>query len=502
MQYENDIFISYAHLDNESPIKEQLGWISLFHRALEVWVGQLLGKKPNIWRDPKMQGNDYISEALLERLPKCTILLSVVSPRYIKSEWCTRELQEFCRRSERHGGVRIGDKSRIFKVIKTPVPLEQHPEPIRPLRGYEFYTRDPDTGRERELNVALGPDAKKDFIFRLNDLAHDIRNLLDLADHSDPRELVTRIPPGSPKATVFLADTSFELQDERDAIQRDLLEHGYHIIPDYATPMASGDPTSALREGLAKCQMSVHLIGRNYGVVPEGIEKSVSVIEYELAAERGQANTFRQIIWMPPHLDIYDERQARFIESLRTDPRLHQWSDVLESSLEELKTLIHQRLAQIANPEPEIPDVDPCDCEVVRIYMIVDQRDQDASRALEDYLFDQGHEVILPVFEGDEVDVREDHEENLKTCEAVLIYWGEADQLWLRSKRRDLWKIRGYGRSSQPLAQAVYVAPPMNPEKERFRAREHLVLNQPAEFDPAALEPFLTAIEAARTPRL
>jgi len=60
MDFENDVFISYAHLDNQAVIEGQSGWISKFDRALKIRLGQLLGREPRIWRDPKLQGNDFL----------------------------------------------------------------------------------------------------------------------------------------------------------------------------------------------------------------------------------------------------------------------------------------------------------------------------------------------------------------------------------------------------------------------------------------------------------
>ena len=44
----NDIFISYAHVDNESLTEGQKGSISQFHRTLEIRLRQLLGENHNI----------------------------------------------------------------------------------------------------------------------------------------------------------------------------------------------------------------------------------------------------------------------------------------------------------------------------------------------------------------------------------------------------------------------------------------------------------------------
>ena len=93
MLFQNDIFISYAHIDNEPLTEGQKGWISQFHRDLENRLGQLYGQSPRIWRDEKLQGNDAFAEEIVGQFPNVALLVSVLSPRYVKSEWCIRELK-------------------------------------------------------------------------------------------------------------------------------------------------------------------------------------------------------------------------------------------------------------------------------------------------------------------------------------------------------------------------------------------------------------------------
>src|ERR1700761_4052872 len=127
MNFEADAFISYAHVDNAELIEGRRGWVANLHRALEVRVGQLLGKPPQIWRDPKLQGNDFLEEKLFGQLGRVAALVVVVSPRYIKSEWTRKELVEFWKAAQGQGGVSFQEKARIFKVLKTPVPVQSHP---------------------------------------------------------------------------------------------------------------------------------------------------------------------------------------------------------------------------------------------------------------------------------------------------------------------------------------------------------------------------------------
>jgi len=95
MNFEGDAFISYAHIDNVELIEGRKGWVANLHRALAIRLGQLLGEAPQIWRDPKLQGNDFFAETLVERLQRVAALITVVSPRYVRSEWALRELSEF-----------------------------------------------------------------------------------------------------------------------------------------------------------------------------------------------------------------------------------------------------------------------------------------------------------------------------------------------------------------------------------------------------------------------
>lgn len=64
-------------------------------------------------------------------------LVAVLSPRYVKSDWCTKEVEGFRQAAEKTLGETVGNRSRIFKVVKTPVPLESHPPVVQGLLGGE-----------------------------------------------------------------------------------------------------------------------------------------------------------------------------------------------------------------------------------------------------------------------------------------------------------------------------------------------------------------------------
>lgn len=489
MEFSEDLFISYAHIDNKPLIEGQKGWVSNFHRALEIRVAQLLGKTPRIVRDTRIEADDYVAGSLARRLPEVAMLISVVSPRYIQSEWCGRQVQEFVRVSEQSGGLRVDDRARLFKVVKTPVPAERHPQALREMLDYEFFTRDAETGRVRELDLALNDRFETDYWARIDDLAHDI---CDLLNRLGPESAA---PGGDEPPTVFLAETTFDLKSARENVRRDLLRQGVRVLPNRPLPPFAEPLEAAVREDLAQSELAVHLVGKSYGVVPDGARISFVELQNELAIERPD---LKRLVWLAPDVENADERQRAFVERLRIDPRLQTGADILERPLEELKSTIHDTLrppaAQQVGGEAGVEGDD----EIVRVYLICDQRDVESTHELADHLFDLGYDVVSPVFEGDEALVREEHEETLCQCDAVLIYFGAANELWLRRKLREVKRAPALGRQAPLASLAIYVAPPEAPAKRRLRTREAAVLRSENGFDPGVLAPFLEPLQPRR----
>ena len=485
MQFPTDIFISYAHIDDESLIKNQKGWISEFHRALDIRLAQLLGRRPVIWRDDSLQGNDVFDKQIADQFSKVAIMISIITPRYVKSDWCIKEVDEFYNTSQTNLGFTVNNKARIFKVIKTPVRIEQHPEKISGVLGYEFYTNDPITGRVKELNQAFGNETERLYWERLDDLAHDITSYLESLEHNKP--LAGTLPSksstnGQAPEKVFLAESSYDTQDFRDSLKRELQGYGYHILPDKQLPLITTGLNDSLISNLNETILTIHLVGENYGAIPEGAQKSIVEIQNDVAASFSAANSVPRFIWIPEGCEPNDERQISFIDKLNTGKEGIAGADLVQGSLEDFKSIVIDKLKSMKKEvkkevkrEELQPEIDDESSKI--IYLICDLSDIDEIRPLKDFLFDTGYEVVLPIFEGDESGIREDHIENLKNCSAAIIFFSNANELWLRSKTRDFLKINGYGRAKALAFKAIYIAPPDNISKQRFRTLDAEVIH-------------------------
>ena len=133
--------------------------------------------------------------------------------------------------------------------------------------------------------------------------------------------------------------------------------------------------------------------------------------------------------------------------------------------------------------------------DLLRIYIICDPSDLESERltTVTGFLYDQGHECILPSGIEDEREALQEHADNLDICDACIIYFGAASDRWFSAKLRDLRKA--LCRRTQPLlAKAVYMAPPETPGKKSLRTHEAVVIHDPDIFTAASLQPFLTLL--------
>ena len=493
----SDVLLNYAAIDDEPLQDGKPGWVSQLHRNLEVRMEQLSGEKVRIARLAAASNSAPIMGELLEYLPKANAMISVISPPFIRSETCRKEVEQFWRGAEQTGGCWVDDKARLLKVLKTSLSAQEMPQSLAdifsPLFGFEFFELDSVNGRVREFDETFGPALKQRFFERVYDLAYDACHVLrNLKQVREQRSRVLELDPN--RRWVYLATTTSDVQDERDRIKRELLERGHVVLPDSPLPMLSRDVEITVAECLGKCSIAIHLLGRHYGVTPEDSSESIPALQVRMTARYPNV---QRLMWMPGDSAIADERQQAFITRVQEDPALHARAEIIEGNLNLLKKDLIRRLSP-PEEKPKLAIHTKASSGAPKLYLVCDARDESAVEALEDYLFDQGLEVSLPAFDGDDADAAELHQENLLRCDAVLVYYGAAPKAWVEIKLRELLKTAGYGRETPVAVQAVYIAPPDDRRKERFRSHEALVIRQPEEFAPSPeLAAFVSQIKEA-----
>jgi hypothetical protein len=486
--YENDIFISYAHNDN-LPIFE-LRWVDWFHENLENLLIGKLGERPVIWRDRRMDQTDYIEGLLDSRVTTSALMLAIISPSYLKSKWCGRERAKFIESAGRRGGLRVANKSRIVKVVKTHVERASLPEELQETLGGEFLRHDQAVGKYIQLDSQSSECRQK-----LEALADSIKSLIEAFRH----HAAAAVPPTKEK-TVYLAETDSELETERSDIKREFDQNGYDILPTVDLPLRSTATAieEKVRDYLKSAQVSVHLLGASYGFVPNrGAGRSIVRIQHELAQQHGSGPAFKQVLWIPKGLEDSKEiepEQKEFISQLLASSSALRRAEVLRGDIEELKTYVHN----LFRPAPKSVVNLKGHGSTTSVYLMCDKNDYEEAGAIEKYLADQHCEVLPTLLEGQAEQVTQYHRLSLLECDAFLVYYSRASHPWVLMKKLEFLRLRGLGRSKPVVAKAFYISGEENPHKQRFASSEAIVIKNYNGFAPESLTPFLEQIRQVR----
>ena len=496
MSFDQDAFISYAHIDNEPLTPGQKGWVSQFHATLQAMLSQRLGEKARIWRDEKLDGNDVFADEIVEQFAKTALLVSILSPRYVRSQWCTRELREFCAAAARTGGVTMGNKSRVFKVIKTPfetvTPL---PEAVQQTLGYEFYVLD--NGDPQELDPAFGDQARQQFLSKLSRLAWELAKSLQQLAQSRPAPGADTTEPAC--KVVFMADCGRDMRDAREQLATELRMHGYEVLPALQLPLAEDALVPELTAQLERCALAIHLVGASVGPVPDGPSgRSLVMLENQLAAERCRQGALRRIIWLPAGVTGERAEQQAFIDLLQRDAALQYGADLLRGDIEALKGAMHLMLRQLDTPVA--PAAAAAGQQVVHVLM--SETDRTASVPLLRLLRAHGLQVTIPVFVGDAGALREANAQLLSGCDALVLFYGAGDEVWKFHQQSELRKQGASGSGGRRRSEWTCLAPPSTADKQMLQQLEEPnLIDALAGLPAATLQPLLAALTALRATR-
>lgn len=507
MSLEYPAFISYAHLDNqlrELRDDKGKGWIDVLHSTLSTMVSQKLGRDVKIWLDKSLQGNTDFTEEIKRKVLSAHVMISVVTPRYVQSPWCQHEVATFCNAAESNGGLFVGTQARVFRVIKTPQPdgrLNTLPPGLPPAlgkaMGYEFFRVDPNDASCAELDPVYGDDAKQQFLARAYKLAGHVAALLNeieqqlAAPAGDATPTATaavtappapagRVDPDPARPVIYLTECSRFHRANREQIATELQREGYTVVPDRPLPTDEADLVAEVTALLAKSQLSVHLIGPLYGVVPEGRPngKSFGVWQNELAAQRAQqarqaGEAYERVIWLAQGTTSDDAKQQEFIDSLHQQKQAQFGADLVTDDIEGFKRSIRDALQRLEQPAPVVASDGPAPnsgadtaADAALVYLVCDERDRDAAKLLLRELVKHGCDATLPQFKGDAKTLREAHLARLASADAVLLFHGAGDEVWRSLQESEIKKAAAQRRDRPWRAMATYVAAPATEGKQ------------------------------------
>lgn len=298
-----DVFVSYAHADNGVPVGSSVG---------DGWVTALaanLNEGPNVFKkrlfiDHQLKPGDEFSADLLDKVARSSLLVLLLSQNYVDSRWCGKELDHFIRTRfsgpDQPQDVFVVELFPYERLIDVPAPIQslrkrlihakfwfQQRDAAEPgLAGYPSARECGAEGRDHywkvlnELRGAL--DARlREGRTRSRQLAGDAAAAAS-ASGRPPRRA-----PGS-LGTVLLADTTDDLEAQRNAVRIALQAEGALVVPagDFVG-LSPQEFESALTADLARADLFVQLLSPTVGRKGKGFAAPLPQMQHQRAVVAG-----------------------------------------------------------------------------------------------------------------------------------------------------------------------------------------------------------------------
>jgi hypothetical protein len=511
------IFISYARDDDAPPPEapDSLGFVTTLHDQLLFEFKRLGHPRPKLWRDTKSIEKAHQFEPRLEEaIKKSSLLLVVLSKNWMASEWCRRELETFAEHWRGDPGLR----ERIIVASKRHVDPDKRPSLLQGQSGYDFYRRtldEPgDDGLEQEF-FARGKARDPRYYDVIEELAGVLWRMAERRG-AKPGEKIrapqnpVRPPPPAPNGrTIYVAKPATDMQTAYDSVVKELVGSGYAVVPDPTADIpGNSSALDFIDEQLEKAEVSVHLLGEKAGFTPEDQEQPIVKLQLARAAEReancadsadDNGSRFRRIVWAPKILDEEStanaaERTPNIVLMNFTEPV---GSDKIVGD-NRSKFVIFLKQYLVETPPPK--SVSKSALGGSRVYLYHSLEDTDYASELASGFESRQVEPILPVFEGPPADVANFHREQLMKCDAVVVCWAAASEVWARAHASELRDWAGLGRSEKFAYRSVIAGPPPGGRKKAAkrvfpRNEIDVVLDLTSSSHPApeALDPLFGA---------
>lgn len=446
--YQHDVFVSYAHNDNHPFEGFDQGWVSTFFHNLKKRLAMKLGQKDlSVWMDhSELSGNGPLTTQIMQALRQTATFLVIVSPSYLESAWCKDEREQFLRLIKQRSNA----DSRIFLIEIDQVDKNLFPPEFGDLIGYRFWNLDKEFNKPRTLGFPFPTLSDQEYYRQLDrvcdELAEELKRLKKIMGPGpDP------VAP-TYKATVYLAETTDDLDSRREDVKDYLKQAGFNVLPETWQRYESLDDFNhTLDKDLSQCAVFIQLLSNLPGKKPFDNKHGLARLQYARAAASGKPI----LQWRDPNMDL-DVKMDADQRALLEGPT------VRAQAIEDFKREAVEAATPIEPPPPRPPGK--------TIFISVDQVDRARVEEIVSspcWSQDIGY-VMMPAADDPKA-FRKLLEVGLQHCDAALVVYCGADSSWAIGQSLQCQKIIAQREPPLP-AIAIYDGPP--PPLERMELRD------------------------------
>jgi hypothetical protein len=493
----DDLFVSYAHADDEVPANTTSGWVTtLVIELKKVLRRKLGGQGARVWMDSQLAANEPVTDTLLRRLTRSRALLLVLSPGYRRSDWCQRELANFAAQARAQGG-----RDSIFVLEVEGVRRQDWPVALLDLNFVSFV--------EKQRGKLAGyptprPDEDSLYWTQLTALADMIAQRLNRAP--DP------LPP-SARHMVMVAEPADDIDHQHASMVGALRQRpDVELLPayPYAATTADAYESSVLRD-LERAALHVQLLSLSPGRrLPDG-ERRIVTLQAQLAHRECERRGLRLMRWSQSGTNAVapDSMLAEVLgDTGISRMEFEAFRMAVMRAVDELSPV--RTASVVATPLPTapppatVPAADAAsanpksvDAEGLSIYVQAAPEDAANAERVADHLAAGGATVQLSPDTGPGqafIESLRAQEEALRMCDGVLLLYGHSPVTAVSIAFQYAQRVFGLRRDAVWSAVLDLPGPPGHKPPVPVRSRNLMTIDCSTGFDPVRLGPFYAAL--------
>ena len=455
-QFKNDLFISYRRSSNEG----QDPWVDNFCAAVRAQLRDLVGDV-QLWRDTaELRAGDAWRPEIADAVDTAGIFLAVISRTYFDSDECRKELDRFLGQLKRTEGAAGRKLVPIYK--HPPKPDQELPRELAEIGHHEFFNLNPKPWRE--LDPKRDYD---DYHERLGRVVFDLMAALEELQGQQKKQALGK---------VFVANVGPELLQERERLRTDLRQRGFLVVPEYEYLWNADDHRERINRDLAESLLCIHLVSQQASI--EKLTPARSRLQLELAhAEMKQRGRPAPLVWLQPSAEV-DSSARPLIDYIQSE-LANDGVDYLQGSLEDLKTLMLDKLPQPVVKAPPKPR---------EVALLVEENDLADLGPLKTLLADKlGVEPRPLKFSRATPKDEERLARTLAACPQAIIFWSRQSEDWVF----DLMDLDALAERLGPERLCIVASGEASDEKRSFTTKKARVVQALVSQGEAELRSFL-----------
>ena len=487
------IILLCANLDDKPDSHSSRGWVSIFLENLERLLDRLTGEKHTI---VKLSEYDLDPDSFpLES----SIIIPIFSNYFLQAPIFISYLsvleKEATKKSKSSADIKF------INVFKNRISKEEIPQYLKKNKFYDFYEIDSLTDFVTEISYHEDPDKDHDYWMKIFDIAAEIKNIIE--SRSSPVKAAEKLVKNLKPSGIYIAQSGIDQYNQRDNLCRELSRSQYDVYELDSIDGSYEDIVTRVNEKLSKCQLSIHLVGEDSGALIKDRGLSIIEIENQLASEHSQQvndkpgvkyyERFNRIIWISDNHENIAVKQKIFIDNLKKDLVNIQYAEIMDCPIETLKGYIIRKINENKWNQDQV--IAPKVKSGKSIYLICDKNEREDCKPISNFLKDQGYKVVLSNFDGEILQNRDKHINNLKECDGTLIYHGKNNENWVKSKLFDSVKALGLGRKKDKNPTAVIVDSNKKVDLDLYFNKDNLILLKNQKVNKNSFKSFLNQLD-------